>query len=408
VALHCPCFVVVDVVVGIHIITRKMMAPTHRRGAGQLRSHVAAVVFVVVFALLVGVSSSTVQAWEWREYVVGGWGGGREAGILGAAVQPQQTLTREEITLMRVRDLKRHLTRNHGYSQGEVSRILDKKELIETLYYEEEKVRTDKANEVKRNAVLKALLASAVAVLAVFLWPLVRQAVEIASVNFVVYTDKKRYEASRCMEHGSAVAGIGFSLMFILDLLQAWLTTTVLLSWVIRRSKYFFPTPTLSVRPGQFLGKEVAQSPVGNYGVNIGPMLVTWAMRFLHRKIEAWTGRALVRSQRVQRQAAREGETPEERTARRAARKEAKRAAREAEAARVAFAKLAVKAPSNQMPSAWMEPVSSSDGQSAAPAASETHADFLQEIDDHRNGVDESELFGDDDDNSNSGLDALD
>ena len=95
------------------------------------------------------------------------------------------------------------------------------------------------------------------------------------------------------------------------------------------RSQYFFPTPNLPVRPAQLMGGQAAKSKLANYGMNIGPMVVTWLMRFVYGKTESWTGKALSNAHQRQRREARQWESPEDRAARKAARKAAKRAAKE-------------------------------------------------------------------------------
>lgn len=48
------------------------------------------------------------------------------------------------------------------------------------------------------------------------------------------------------------------------------------------------------------MGQEVANSSAGNYGINMGGMALTWAMRFLHGKLELWTGKAMSAAHRKQ------------------------------------------------------------------------------------------------------------
>ena len=95
------------------------------------------------------------------------------------------------------------------------------------------------------------------------------------------------------------------------------------------RSDYFFPTPNLAVRPAQFMGEQIAKSKASKYGMNVGPMVVTWIMRFVYTRVETYTGQALSHAYQKQRRAARQWESPEDRAARKAAKKAAKKAARE-------------------------------------------------------------------------------
>jgi hypothetical protein len=329
------------------------------------------------------------------EFVTGSSGSSSLAGSDRTTIP----LSLQEVTDLRARDIKRRLSRHHGYSAEELAKILDKKELIHALAFEEEKLRLTVENEVKRTLVKQGIIVAVLSVVVVLCWPLLQHAYEIATVNFVVYTDRKQHEASTCWELKSIWGMIGILLMFVMDVLQLWLTGSMILSWVMR-SKYFFPVPSLSVKPAQFMGGEIANSSLGGYGINIGPMAVGWVMRFFYAKLEAWTGRALSRAASQQRKAARENETPEERTARKKSRKEQKRAAQEQAAAQFAarqaasiFASATAGA-SGGVPDSWKQPVQrplystepavSPHEPSAGPSpdlpASSAHDEFMQEV----------------------------
>ena len=138
-----------------------------------------------------------------------------------------ETLSMEEVRAMRVRDIKRRLSRTHGYSAEELGRILDKKELIEALSFEEHKDREKEKEKLTRFlAVRTVLTVLAVAVVALG-WPLWMQIYSVVSVNFVVYTDRKRHEAARCIELRSYRGMFGVLMMAIIDILQAWLSVSV-------------------------------------------------------------------------------------------------------------------------------------------------------------------------------------
>lgn len=238
-----------------------------------------------------------------------------------------------DVSEMRVRDIKRRLARTHGYGADELGRMLDKKELIHALAFEEHKVRQAENAEFQRQLFIQATIATVIAGALLLFWPLLKHAWEVAHVNFVVYTDRKRLEARKCWELQSFYGSIGVGCMFMVDLMQIWLTASVLLSWVMT-SKYFFPMPNLAIRPAAMMGGQVSTGPLAQYGVNVGPMLITWVLRFLQGRLETWTGRALSNARRAQtkqtKKERRENETPEEREARRAARR-ARRAARQEE-----------------------------------------------------------------------------
>ena len=200
-------------------------------------------------------------------------------------------------------------------------------------------------------------------------WPLVKHALEVASVNFVVYTgmdfslyesinlmshvlsyssyyttfihiiDRRKHEVQRCRDLNSYKGYFGIFLLFIIDLLQFWLSTSILLSWFMR-SKYFFPTPNIPIRPAQLLTPKGGDAgALGQYGINVGPMLIGWLFRFLNGKVEAFIGRAM--ADVIKRQKKKEKDLlkqmrKEERAREKEARREERRQAKKAKEERMA------------------------------------------------------------------------
>lgn len=99
-----------------------------------------------------------------------------------------KTLNIVEISDMRARDIKRRLARKHGYGADELSRMIDKKDLINTLSFEEHKAYLQEVDRRKWIRFKRTVIFTCLAVLIVMFWPLVRHALEVAHVNFVVYT----------------------------------------------------------------------------------------------------------------------------------------------------------------------------------------------------------------------------
>ena len=246
------------------------------------------------------------------------------------------TLSLSEITELRVRDIKRRLSRTHGYGADELARMLDKKELINALAYEEHRQRQKDDEARRRYQLRRSVVVAVLAVLLVMFWPLLKTAWDVASVNFVVYTDRKRHEARTCYEHRSGWGALGVLCMFGVDMLSLWLSASILMSWVIGRNKYSFPMPSIPVRPAALLAASTGGNAgaLGNYGINVAPMLITWVFRWSSGKLERWTGKALVNAQKRRRKEEKarrkkEGEAPWEKQARREA-KAKRRAEREA------------------------------------------------------------------------------
>ena len=104
-----------------------------------------------------------------------------------ADVETRRTLDILEISAMRARDIKRRLARSHGYDPDELSRMIDKKDLINALSFEEHKARRRGADRRRWRRIRTALIWTCAAVIVVVFWPLVRRALEVAHVNLVVY-----------------------------------------------------------------------------------------------------------------------------------------------------------------------------------------------------------------------------
>jgi flagellar biosynthesis GTPase FlhF len=206
--------------------------------------------------------------------------------------------------------------------------MLDKKELIQALWGEEDREHQKAVDKIRRQVLWKGVWASIVAVVVVVGWPLWRHVYDVGLVNFEVYGDRKRLEIQKCIQYKTLAGSMGVLLMILVDLIQFWLSATVLLSWVMT-SKYFFPIPSLAIRPGQFMGEKVAKGPMGRYGMNVAPMAISWAIRFTRGQVETWTARALSSAYQKEKKEARANESEEEKAARKAARKAAKRAAKE-------------------------------------------------------------------------------
>jgi hypothetical protein len=334
-------------------------------------------------------SSPSSSSWEWRDYLDVG-------GDFYDATFPSQTstLSIDEVSKLKVREIKRRLALTHGFSAEELGRILDKKELIEALAFEEEKIRLGEEAEVKRFLLKRGIIVALISVVVVMCWPLFQHAFEIAQVNVVVYTDRKRHEASRCIELQSYKAMIGVFLMLVMDLLGMWMTASLMLSFVMKSNKYFFPYPNFPIRPAQLMGGGMAQA-FGGYGLNIAPMIIRWLMRFVNVKLEVWTGRCMSLAHKAQRQAAREFETEQERTQRKVARKLAKQQEKAEAAERAAAAfnhqqqQRGSPAPPADMPPNWMQPTAERIKATAEqqPTSSNAHEEFLNQLE-----LDESEL----------------
>jgi hypothetical protein len=264
------------------------------------------------------------HAWEWSDLIFSSTSSSSNA---------ENWLSESDISSMRVRDIKRRLARTYGYGADELARMIDKNELILALWEEEYRQQQKVQERVHRQLFFQGLWTTLVAVVVVMGWPLWKHVYEVVMVNWVVYTDRKLIEIGQCRQYSSVVASIGVFLMMVVDILQVWLTVSVLLSWVIT-SKYFFPMPTLAIRPAQFLGEQVAHGPLGRYGMNVAPMAVTWMLKFLRGRIENFTAKTLAKAYQQHQRNVRDTETEEERSARKAQRKAAKRAAKEEAAQR--------------------------------------------------------------------------
>ena len=103
---------------------------------------------------------------------------------------PKDTLSMLDISEMRVRDIKRRLARHHGYGSDEIAKMIDKKELINALSYEEHKAEQKETARKKRVALRRSIIVALICIIAVMFKPLFAHVFEVAHVNFVVYTGR--------------------------------------------------------------------------------------------------------------------------------------------------------------------------------------------------------------------------
>jgi hypothetical protein len=97
------------------------------------------------------------------------------------------TLDIVRISSMRVRDIKRRLARRHGYDARELNRMIDKRDLINALSFEEHKARKRTLDGRRWGRYRAVAIYTCLSVLIVTFWPLMRRVVEVGHVNFVVY-----------------------------------------------------------------------------------------------------------------------------------------------------------------------------------------------------------------------------
>lgn len=148
-----------------------------------------------------------------------------------------------------------------------------------------------------------------------------------------LFSDKRKHEMGRCRQFNTVKGYVGMFLLIVIDLLSFWLSTSVLLSWIMR-SKWFFPVPFIPIRPAQLLTPKGGDAgTLGNYGINVGPMVISFVFRFLGGRVETMVGNAM--SEALKRQKRREKEKikqmrKQERAKEKMAKQEAKRQAAKA------------------------------------------------------------------------------
>lgn len=120
---------------------------------------------------------------------------------------------------------------------------------------------------------------------------------------YIKLSDKKKYEFSRIREFRSPKAAFGLLLTCVVNALQFWLSASVLLSWVMK-SKFFFPVPHIPIRPAALIaaasGNNGGAGALGNYGLNVGPMAISWLFRFVNGRLELFMGKALAAAHKAQ------------------------------------------------------------------------------------------------------------
>jgi hypothetical protein len=107
------------------------------------------------------------------------------------ASKSMKTLAIIEISDMRVRDIKRRLVREHGYGADEIAKMIDKKELVNALSYEEHRAEQKEKERKKRVALRRSIIVALICVIFAMFRPLVVHAWEVLLVNVEVYTGKR-------------------------------------------------------------------------------------------------------------------------------------------------------------------------------------------------------------------------
>jgi len=210
---------------------------------------------------------------------------------INASKVSKQALLLTEISELRAKELKRRLARQYGYSAEELAKMIDKKDLIQSYAFEQEREFEKKRQEQTRKNIKQSIIMALVVVCITVFWPVLKQAWEAIKVNFVVYRDERKVELNKCLEFKCASATLGMACIIIVDVLKSWLSVSVAASWFVTRNKYFFPTPNIPIRPGAFM--EGGGGALSQYGLNVGPMLISWLLSYLTQKLKLWTGKKL-------------------------------------------------------------------------------------------------------------------
>jgi flagellar biosynthesis GTPase FlhF len=70
------------------------------------------------------------------------------------------------------------------------------------------------------------------------------------------------------------------------------------------KSKFFFPVPHIPIRPAALIatasGNNGGAGALGNYGLNVGPMVISWLFRFVNGRLELFMGKALAAAHKAQ------------------------------------------------------------------------------------------------------------
>lgn len=162
-----------------------------------LRTFIFSLLFISIISTIPFAHASNGQRESASAGLIGGliskvsdWVNGEDGGdqTTTSSSSTRNTLSIVEISELRVRDIKRRLTRHHGYGADEVAMMLDKKDLINALAFEEHKAAQKEKDRKKRIALRRSIIVALICVILVMFKDLFVHAFEVASVNFVVYT----------------------------------------------------------------------------------------------------------------------------------------------------------------------------------------------------------------------------
>jgi hypothetical protein len=196
---------------------------------------------------------------------------------------------------MRTRDLRRWLLKM-GAEESDVSKILDKKELITLALnilktQEFEKSYHDNLNKIYYGTIIMGVV--------IFIYLAKDLLISISSslISFLMQefflVQIKFKILKKAIKHARIFAILTLLISILCDLTINCIQYSIILSWVIPRDNFlrFYLVKTFSIpmSPSNLLGFGSSM-----YSVDIGPMVTIWALKFLGKKFENIVGEQLI------------------------------------------------------------------------------------------------------------------
>ena len=195
-------------------------------------------------------------------------------------------LSEEELLKLRARDLKSILY-TLGFARDEVSRHIDKKELVGMILSSLHAQQATQAADLSRQFIFKTSLFAILVIMVVFFHKHLLAALTFA-MRYLwgehwMFAEKFRL-IRKCFRSRLPLACLCLLLSCLIDAVIPLINLSTLLSWFISSDSalrsFLFPSPYIPLSPSTVLGRG------SSTGINIGPMLTLWVLKSMKSKLE--------------------------------------------------------------------------------------------------------------------------
>ncbi len=208
-----------------------------------------------------------------------------------------------DIESMRVRDLRRWLIKNGGYTEKEVLSILDKEELRKLAFDVIDEKAWDATYLNAAEYFWYWFYRIGTVLLICLVVALLRKPIE----NYILsqWTHFKIFSrmSKSCWKNHRYAALLGIVSLIILDICSAWISLSVMSSWItpILQPQYVYyirrlciPLPSMNLQPMNLLKGSSGSGSLGSYSVNMAPIIAGFVIEGLKKALENLIGKEMI------------------------------------------------------------------------------------------------------------------